>query len=220
MSIKQTAILVGATGLTGGILLDLLLNDPTYKQVKVFGRSSVSKTHPKLKEHLIDMFQLQDSYEKFTGDVVFCCVGTTQANTPDKDTYRKIDFGIPLAAAKLAKRYKIEYFIVVSALGADPKSKAFYNKTKGEMERDILQQHIEHTYIAQPSLIGGQRNEQRNGERMAQRFMNVFSFLIPKKYKMILPETLAKALLYLAKNGFEIPRVENHQLKELIVHEP
>lgn len=216
---KQTAILLGATGLTGGIVLDLLLDHPDYSKVIVIGRSSVHKTHPKLEEHLIDMFQLEEAQPYFQGDVVFCCIGTTKSSTPDKETYKKIDYGIPVQAAQLAKANDIDCFVVISALGANPESNIFYNQVKGEMERDVLQQQIKHTYIVQPSLIGGNRDEKRMGERMAQWFMGTFSFLIPKKYKMISPETLAKAMLQLAKNGYGSQRVENHELKELITHE-
>ena len=149
----KTAILLGATGLTGSYLLERLLKDHDFSKIIIFGRSSVHVSDPKIEEHLIDMFELEQYGEKFRGDVVFCCIGTTKAKTPDTETYRKIDYGIPVTAAKLSKKNGIERFIVVSALGADVDSRIFYNKVKGEMERDVLQQNISNTYILQPSLI-------------------------------------------------------------------
>ncbi len=212
---KKTAIILGATGLTGSILLENLLKDPSYEKIKLFSRSSAEKNSSKIEEHLIDMFQLEDYSEAFKADVVFCCIGTTKANTPDKETYKKIDYGIPVAAAKLAKQNNIETFIVISAMGADENSSVFYNKVKGEMQRDVLKQNVKNTYILQPSLIAGDRNENRFGEKMATFFMGTFGFLIPKKYKMIKAETIAEAMPVLAKKGFSKQQINSDEIKQI-----
>lgn len=213
---KKTAIILGATGLTGSILLKKLLKDPAYEKIKLFSRSSAEEKSPKLEEHLIDMFQLEKYSETFKADVVFCCIGTTKAKTPDETTYKKIDYGIPVAAAKLAKQNNIETFVVISALGADENSRIFYNQTKGKMERDVLKQNIEKTYILQPSLIVGKRDESRLGEDIATFFMKTFGFLIPKKYKMIKAETIAKAMLVLAKTGYSEKIITSEKIKEIV----
>ena len=151
----KTAILLGATGLTGNLLLQQLLKDDDFQKIIPFSRSSVKLRQPKLEEHLIDLFQLKNHKDQFHADIVFCCVGTTQKKTPDKETYRKVDFGILVTAAKLAKQNNIPKMIVVSAIGADKNSRFFYNKTKGEMEEAVLEQKISETYILRPSLIDG-----------------------------------------------------------------
>lgn len=212
---KKTAIIIGATGLTGSILLKKLLKDPAYEKIKLFSRSTADINSPKIEEHLIDMFQLENHSEAFKADVVFCCIGTTKSKTPDKETYKKIDYGIPVTAAKLAKQNGIETFIVISAMGADANSSIFYNKTKGEMQRDVLNQHIENTYILQPSLIVGDRDENRFGEKMATIFMKTFGFLIPKKYKMIKAETIAEAMLALAKKEFPKQQITSDEIKQI-----
>lgn len=211
----KTAIILGATGLTGSILLEKLLKDPSIEKVKLFSRSSAENNSPKVEEHLIDMFQLEKHSETFKADVVFCCIGTTKAKTPDKETYTRIDYGIPVTGAKLAKKNGIKTFIVISALGANENSSVFYNKTKGEMQRDILKQNIENTYVLQPSLIVGDRNESRFGENMAGFFMNIFGFLIPKKYKMIKAETIAVAMQVLSKGGYSEKIITSEKIKEI-----
>jgi uncharacterized protein YbjT (DUF2867 family) len=212
---KKTAIIIGATGLTGNILLNELLTDSTFERIKLFSRSPVQIDNPKIEEHLIDMFALGDHSEDFTGDVVFCCIGTTNAKTPDKNMYLKIDYGIPVAAARLSRDNKIQTFIVISSMGADSTSKVFYSKTKGEMERDVLQCRIENTYILQPSLIGGNRTEIRLGERIAQFMMGSLDFLIPKKYKMIHPELIAKSMIWLSKNTHSETRIASELIKKI-----
>ena len=211
----KTAIILGATGLTGGILLNKLLHDPTFEKIKLFSRSPVKKDSPKIEEHIIDLFQLENHSERFTADVVFCCIGTTKAKTPDDDTYKKIDYGIPVTAAKLAKQNGVDTFIVISAMGADEDSRIFYNKTKGQMQRDVLKQGIKNTYILQPSLIDGDRNESRFGENLASFFMKTFGFLIPRKYKMIKAETIAQAMLILAKEGYSEEIITSEKIKEI-----
>ena len=211
----KIAIIIGATGLTGGILLNKLLADSTFEKVTLFSRSSVQVDHPKIEEHLIDMFALENYSEDFIGDVVFCCIGTTKTKTPDKTMYSRIDHGIPMAAARLSKKNKIDRFIVMSTMGADSKSAVFYNKTKGEMEQDVLRFEIENTYILQPSLIGGRRAEIRTGERFAKWMMGTFDFMILKKYKMIHPELISKAMLWLSKNDFSETIIVSKKIKEI-----
>lgn len=212
---SKTAIILGATGLTGGILLDKLLSDSAFSKIKLFSRSSVGKQHPKIEEHIINLFKLKDHEQKFLADVVFCCIGTTKARTPDKEKYKKIDYGIPVNAAKLCKKNGIDTFIVMSSMGADPESSTFYNKVKGEMEREVLKQGIKNTFILQPSLLGGKRSEKRMGERIAQFFMRAFGFLLPNKYKIIEPETIALAMRRLAKKGHDEEVITSDKIKDI-----
>ncbi len=212
---KKKAIILGATGLTGSHLLELLIQDSTYESIKVFTRSKLPVTHPKLEEHEIDLLKLSDHADKFTADVVFCCIGTTKSKTPNKELYRAIDYGIPVEAAKLCKKNSINYFITISAIGANPKSKVFYNRLKGEMERDVLAQQIEHTQLLQPSLIVGNRDEKRTGEDLSKQFMKIFDFLIPARYKMIEGRTIAKAMAQMARKPTKEHIIPSEKIKEI-----
>jgi len=200
---SKTAIIIGATGLTGGLLLNKLIADDRYDTIKLFTRSSVNNNSKKIKEFIIDLLELQNHKNDFTADEVFCCIGTTKAKTEDQSVYKTIDYGIPLKAARLAKENKIQQFLVISSMGADASSTIFYNRTKGEMERDVLELNIKNTYILRPSLIGGKRHEFRMGERIAKGLM---SFLSPlflgalKKYKIISPENIVACMQNLVKN--------------------
>mgnify|MGYP001827686007 FL=1 len=161
------------------------------------------------------MFLLEENSQHFKGDVVFSCIGTTKSKTPDELLYRKIDYGITIAAAQLCKQNDIRAFIVVSAMGANPNSAIFYNKTKGEMERDVLKLQLAHCYILQPSLLGGKRVERRFGERFAQILMGLFGFLVPKDYKMIHPETIADAMMWLANHSYPEVRISSNKIKQI-----
>ncbi|AOW16386.1 nucleoside-diphosphate sugar epimerase [Polaribacter vadi] len=201
---SKTAIILGATGLTGGILLEKLLADTTYSKIKLFSRSSVDIKSDKIEQHLISLFQLENYKEDFTGDVVFCCIGTTAAKTKDSAKYKQIDYGIPVKAAKIAKENTINTFVVMSSMGADITSNTFYNQTKGEMERDVLKQKIKNTYILRPSLIGGNREEFRLGERIGKGIMSILNPLFVgglKKYKMIDPEDITTCMQTLARSN-------------------
>lgn len=212
---KKTAIILGATGLTGSILLEKLIEDDSFDKIKLFSRSSAGKNSPKVEEYLIDLFHLKKHSNDFTAYVVFCCIGTTKAKTPDDETYKKIDYGIPVAAAKLTKENGVKTFIVISAMDANENSRIFYNRTKGEMERDVLKQEIEKTYILQPALIDGDRNKSRFGEKIAGIVMKAFGFLIPNKYKVIKAEAIAQAMLVLAKEGYSEKIITSEKIKEI-----
>ncbi|AXO79211.1 nucleoside-diphosphate sugar epimerase [Olleya aquimaris] len=206
---KKTAIILGASGLTGGLLLDQLINDERYESIKLFSRSKLEGLPNKVTQYIGDLLELEQFKNDFTGDQVFCCIGTTKAKTPNKDLYKKIDYGIPVSAAKLAKTNGIETFLVISALGANSKSSVFYNKIKGEMERDVLKQDIKKTFIFQPSLIGGDRKESRTLETIGKVVFKVIQPLFfgkLKKYKITDPENMAQAMINLAnsKNYSEV----------------
>ncbi len=214
----KTAIILGATGLTGGKLLELLLNDPNYTKIKLFSRSSVGISDPKIEEYLGDMFNLNDFKAQFTGEEIFCCIGTTKSKTPNKEFYKKIDFGIPKSAALLAKENGIKTFIVISALGANTKSPIFYNRIKGQMEEAVLQMQIPKTHILQPSLIGGKREERRIGEWIFKQLMKVANLVMAgplKKYKSIHPISIAKAMVWIANNEYERVRIPSDVIQDL-----
>ncbi|WP_289046573.1 NAD(P)H-binding protein [uncultured Olleya sp.] len=206
---KKTAIILGASGLTGGLLLDQLINDERYESIKLFSRSKLEGLPNKVTQYIGDLLELEQFKSDFIGDQVFCCIGTTKAKTPNKDLYKKIDYGIPVSAAKLAKTNGIETFLVISALGANSKSSVFYNKIKGEMERDVLKQDINKTFIFQPSLIGGERKESRTLEAIGKVVFKVIQPLFfgkLKKYKITDPENMSQAMINLAnsKNYSEV----------------
>jgi len=214
----KTAILLGATGLTGGILLQMLLNDPRYEKIILFSRSSVKIKNRKIEEHLVDLFQLEEYKEQFKADQVFCCIGTTKSKTPNEETYRKIDYGIPVTAAKLSKENGISTFAVISSLGANPDSRMFYNKIKGEMQRDVLARKIKNTYIFQPSLISGDRDEKRFFENFAKQAMKLLNYALIgplKKYRSIHPEIIASAMLIVANEAYEKGIIESDEIKRI-----
>ncbi|MDN3667286.1 NAD(P)H-binding protein [Algibacter miyuki] len=200
---KKTVIILGATGLTGGILLQKLIEDTRYERIKLFSRSKIEGLPEKVVQFTGDLLNLESFKADFKADEVFCCIGTTAKKTPDKVLYKAIDYGIPVNAAKLSKENKINTFLVISAMGADRSSNVFYNKTKGNMEHDVLQQNIKNTFVLRPSLIGGARQERRLLEKIG---LMVFKIIQPlfigklKNYKIINAESIAKAMLNLANN--------------------
>jgi len=201
--LEKTAILLGATGLTGSLLLDLLLEDERYKTIKVFTRTPLAFKHPKIVNFTGDLLALENFEKDFLADEVFCCIGTTAKKTPDKELYRKIDFGIPVKAAQLCKKNNIPGFVVVSSLGADAKSSIFYSRTKGEMEEAVLGIKLPYTYILRPSLIIGNRKEKRMAESLASSFFKITGPLLIgplKKYAPNKATDIAKAMLAVAND--------------------
>lgn len=206
---NKTAIILGATGLTGSIILQKLIKDNRYGTIKLFSRSKIEGLPNKVTQFIGNLLELEQFKADFTADDVFCCIGTTKAKTPDKSLYKKIDYGIPVAAAKVSKANNIDSFLVISAMGANKNSTVFYNKTKGEMEQDVLQQNLKNTFILRPSLIAGNRNENRTLEKIGLVIFKVIQPLFIgklKKYKSIEAETIAEAMINLAndKNHTEV----------------
>lgn len=207
---KKTAIILGATGLTGSFILEKLINDDRYSTIKLFSRNKVKGTPSKVTQFIGNLLELENFKTDFTADEVFCCIGTTSKKTPDKSLYKKIDLGIPVTAAKLCKMNDISAFLVVSALGADASSSIFYNRTKGEMEQAVLAKKIKKTHILQPSIIAGNRKEKRIGEKIG---LLVINFLQPlffgklRKYTVTDAEDIATVMIHLANSKVTKTRI-------------
>jgi uncharacterized protein YbjT (DUF2867 family) len=198
---EKTATLIGATGLVGGELLSLLLDDNYFRKVRILVRRPFTMNHPKLERKLVD-FSDADSLlvDLDESDVVFCTIGTTMKKVRgNKEVYRKIDYDIPVNIARYCKIMNCKNFIVVSAVGADSGRRNFYLKLKGEVEDILKKVGIESTYIMRPSMLLGKRNEFRFGERIAIPLIKKIAFLLPSKYKPIEAKDVAKAMLVAAK---------------------
>jgi len=198
---ERTATLIGATGLVGGELLSLLLDDNYFRKVRILVRRPFTMNHPKLERKLVDF---SDADSLLVGldesDVVFCTIGTTMKKVGgNKEVYRKIDYDIPVNIARYCKIMNCKNYIVVSAVGADSGSRNFYLKLKGEVEDILKKVGIESTYIMRPSMLLGKRNEFRFGERIAIPLIKKIAFLLPSKYKPIEARDVARAMLAAAK---------------------
>ncbi len=196
----RKAILLGATGLIGKELLLLLLRDDYYSEVAVYARRPIDLKHPRLSIQTGDLLD-DDFYSgRMHAASIFCCIGTTQSKTPDLSIYKKIDYGIPVQAARVGAAEGARQFLVVSAMGAKVDSRIFYNHTKGHMEEAVLNSGIPEIYIFRPSLLLGQRKEFRLMERVGKVFFTVFQRLLPRRYRGIHARTVARAMLAVAKN--------------------
>ncbi|MDE3249228.1 MAG: NAD(P)H-binding protein [Bacteroidota bacterium] len=202
------AILIGASGLIGQHLLQELLADSSVESVKLIGRRSLGLSHPKLSEAIID-FENESAYRDAISDAdtIFCCVGTTQKKVKgDQSAYRKVDYDIPVRAARYAAAKGFQRYLLVSSVGADPKSSNFYLKLKGEVEAAIAAQSIPSIYFMRPSILLGARQESRIGETVGKGVMQAFSFLLlggMRRYKPIQGKDVAKAMLRAAKGSQE-----------------
>jgi uncharacterized protein YbjT (DUF2867 family) len=129
-------------------------------------------------------------------DAVFCAIGTTNKKVKgDKDAYRKVDYDIPVNAARYCAMLGCRVFVLVSSVGANSQSKNFYLRLKGEVEDKMKESGLETVHIMQPSLLLGDRKEARSGEKIGKLVMGSLSFLIPSRYKPVHGKTVAKAML-------------------------
>ncbi|WP_454804587.1 NAD(P)H-binding protein [Mucilaginibacter phyllosphaerae] len=191
------AIIAGASGLIGSNLLKLLLDAPEYSEVLVLVRKALPLQHKKLVQLVINFDDLDKHAAAITGHAIFSCLGTTNAQTPDKQQYRKIDHDYPLQLAKLAKLNGVDQFHVVSAIGADAKSGMFYVKLKGELEDDLKTLDLKTLHIYQPSMLIGDREKPRMAEKILFGLFKVIDPLLVgglKKYRSIKSTTVANAM--------------------------
>lgn len=215
----KTAIVIGATGMIGNYLTELLLKDNYFETVRVMVRRPYPKTDPKLEVKLVDFEDAESVKLALEGtDIVFSAIGTTQSNVKgNNELYRKIDFDIPVKAARFAKEAGCEKFIIVTAVGAGPKSKNFYLRLKGELEEALQPIGLRSVHIMQPSMLLGNRKESRIMEKIIGPTMKVLSPLFGgswRKYRAIHGKTVAAAMISAAKK--EEPGFFKHTYDDML----
>lgn len=215
----KIATIIGASGVTGTYLFNLLLMDKNFETIRIIVRHSVSKAAVNMEVKLID-FENEAAFKAAIdgSETVFCCIGTTQKKVKgNKALYKKIDVDIPVNAARYCKETGCEKFVIVSAVGANSKSSNFYLRLKGVMEEAVKATGIKAIHIMQPSILLGHRNEKRPGERVGKIVMKLFSFLLigkAQKYKAIHAKVLAQAMVNAAKNNE--PGNFTHQYNDIV----
>ena len=164
----KTAILFGSTGLVGGHLLNLLVNSNEYDKIKIFSRRDIETKNPKIEKYVIDFNELEKHKDEIVGDDCFFAIGTTRRLTPDKNDYIDVELNLPVKISKIAKNNNVKSFIYVSSGGANANSRNLYLQNKGKAEKEIIDLSFEFTAIIQPSLLLGNRKENRIGEKIVK----------------------------------------------------
>jgi uncharacterized protein YbjT (DUF2867 family) len=202
----KKAIIFGSSGFVGSHLLNELLNSPDYEQVTAVVRKKSSISHPKLNTLIGDYSSLSALEPQISADEIFITLGATRETSPEREKYYQVDHDYPVLAARIAKARGAKSVFLVTAVGANSRSRIFYIRTKGETERDIIALDFEHTRIFRPSMIMGNRQENRPLE---EPFIKVWSVLNPilvgkiNRYRGMAGEDIARAMKNSAINQSE-----------------
>lgn len=170
---RHTALIIGATGLVGSEILNYALNDSRISKIKIFVRRSTGITDSKLEEHIVDFDQLGNWRHDITGDVLFSALGTTLHQAGTREAQRIVDYDYQLRVAQAAKLNGVVNYVLVSAPGADTKSKIAYTKMKGDLERDVMKLAFPKITIIRPGLLKGPRAQKRMVEYNAGKFLSL-----------------------------------------------
>ncbi len=215
----RTALLAGASGLVGGHCLRRLLADDVYTCVTTLGRRAVPHTHPKLLQRTIEFHRLAELPDFPRAHDVFCCLGTTMKQAGSAEAFYRVDFTYVHELARLAARHGAQQFLLVSAVGANPRSKILYNRVKGEVEAAVSRLPFRGVHIFRPSLLLGERREHRAGERLAIALMPAIVVLLIgplRKYRPLPADAVAAAMIRVAHA--ERPGVHVYQGARLSSH--
>lgn len=209
----KSILLLGATGLVGSHCLRLLASDQAFDRVVVLTRRPlpVEQIFGSVEPHVVDFDKLAGQSSLFRVDQIMCALGTTIREAGSQERFRLVDYEYPLAAAQLGLAQGATHYLLVSSIGADARSRAFYTRVKGELESALLALHYRSVTIARPSLLLGPRAEHRLGEQIAKRL----AFLMPGNYKPVPAHAVAAALVRAAKEDAPGRRIiESRDIRE------
>lgn len=208
----RSALLVGATGLVGSFLLRRLLESSAYARVTVWARRKLEQTHPKLTIEKVDFRQLHERCVE--AEDVYCCLGTTIRKAGSQEAFRQVDYDYPVALAIAAAGGGARRLLVVSALGANPDSRIFYSRVKGEMEIAVRAAGVPATIFFRPSLLSGPRAEARRGERIGEAVGKVLGPLLGR-YRPIHADLVAAAMLRAALEERPSGAIESGEIRRI-----
>lgn len=203
------AIVIGATGLVGNLILKEVLTDNNFSEVRIFVRKSTGITDPKLKEIISPMKDINALSGEIQGDVLFNALGTTIKQAGSQEEQQRIDRDMPIAFASIASENKVKIMVNVSSVGASINA-GFYLKTKAEMENGTGKFFPGTAYYFRPGFLTGQRKEFRLVEKIAYGVMKLIDPLLTgsyKKFRSMPANKLAKAMVNLSKNPAGKPNI-------------
>ncbi len=200
----KVILLAGASGYVGNLALTQLLDSSDISRVYAISRRPLGREHPRLANRIVQFEQLQSQLKGLTCHAALCALGTTIRQAGSEQAFRQVDFDAVLAFARAAKAAQAQRFVVVSSVAADPGSKNFYLRTKGEMEEALQGVGFASLDILQPSLLLGWRAEIRPLELLASVFMPLVNpFLTGKRepFRAISARTVAAAMVGSTRSG-------------------
>ena len=217
----KTALVFGSTGLIGGHILSLLINNNNYNKIKIFVRSSPSNLNEKVDVILTDFLNLNSISSTINGDDCFFSIGTTKKKSPDKNEYRRIEYNIPVEIAKIAKANSVNNFSYVSSGYADHNHSSAYLKNKGDVEILLQKLNFSKLAIMRPSFLLGNRKEFRIGETIGSIALKTLSPILLGKIRKIRPikaETVAKAMIIALNSDNNKNIFGSDQIEELVLN--
>jgi uncharacterized protein YbjT (DUF2867 family) len=200
----KIALVAGATGLVGGLLLDTLLDAPDYARVFALTRRPLGREHPRLANRIVTFPRMAEQIKGLVAHDAYCAIGTTIKDAGSQEAFREVDFDAVLQFARAARAAQAQRFILVSSVKADPTAKNFYLRVKGELEDAIAREGFSSVDILQPSLLLGPRKELRPAEAIARILapvVNPFLTGAREPLRAIDAKVVAKAMLGAARTG-------------------
>ena len=195
---KLIANVIGASGLVGQQLMDQLFESNDFEKVRSFVRKPSGLKYAKLEEIVIDFDKPETWKHLVQGDVLFSTLGTTIKTAKTKENQYRVDFTYQYDFAKAAAENGVGAYILVSSIGANPKSSVFYSRIKGELDEAVAKLAFKKLIIFRPSILDGKRKEKRAGERIGLVITHLVTKFILKKYRPTPVNTLAGKMISLS----------------------
>ncbi len=193
---------VGGSGLIGSELIKQLIESNNISKIHVLVRKEIRNSSPKITIHVVDFENIEQLKDSIQGEIIYCCIGTTKAKTPDVSNYENIDRDIPIRLAQIGKSLGANQFHLISAIGANSKSKINYNRIKGEAEEGIKASMIQTIFIYHPAMLIGKRSESRPLEWIAQKISPILDLVLLgslRKFHSVKADKLAATMI---RNSF------------------
>jgi uncharacterized protein YbjT (DUF2867 family) len=192
----MNAVILGASGLVGHELLELLIMDKRFEKIDLLSRRELEIRSVSVTNHVVNLEEFDEWPIHHKVDVLYIAFGTTMKKAGSRERQIEVDVTIPTEVMKLAKQNGVQRCVVVSALGVSQRSPFFYSRMKAQLDQNARDIGFQQLVLVKPSVLEGPRLEKRTGEKMSIIIGNAIAKTgLINQYKPVESISVAKAMI-------------------------
>ena len=201
---NRVALVAGANGMVGLALVRVLLDSGDYSRVIALTRRPLPLDAPRLVNRTLRFAALETEMKGLPCHDAYCCLGTTLKDAGSPQAFRAVDHDLIVSFARGAQAAGAQTLVVVSSVGANPGSRNFYLRVKGETETALEALRFKSLHLLQPGVLIGERQRFRFMESLARWTLPLLNPLLLGRYarfRAIDAKVVAAAMRAAARSG-------------------
>jgi uncharacterized protein YbjT (DUF2867 family) len=192
-------VMLGASGAVGHEVVKALYARSAVAKLTLLNRRPLTDvSSAAIEEHIVDVLNPQTYQHLLDGhQAAVCTLGVGQPSAMSDAEFVRIDKDAVIGFARACKDAGVAHFELLSAVGADARSRSLYLRTKGELCDALVALGFERLSLFQPSMILTPTNRYGIVQGLTLALWPKLEMLLRgswRKYRGVAVETLGAAM--------------------------